>query len=119
MDRPTEVRRLHLFSIVIGAWLIIAPFVLGYGSLLVTWNEIISALIIIAFGVLRLRDTKLAWSSWGLGIMGIWLILSPFFFGYGRGVSAYWNELAMGIFLVILAFAAVGNSIRGHSHLAH
>ncbi|HET9174128.1 MAG TPA: SPW repeat protein [Candidatus Saccharimonadales bacterium] len=114
-----EVRRLHILAILIAFWLIIAPFVLGYGSAVVTVNEIVSAFIISVLGALRLYQSNITWSSWALGGMGLWLILSPFIFGYGHHVSAYWNELGIGILLIILAFSAVGNSIRGHSHLAH
>jgi len=118
-EEQSAVRRLHLYAILLGVWLIVSPFVLNYGALAVTINEIISALLIIGLGATRLRETDASWSSWALGIMGIWLLLSPFIFGYGKHVSAYWNELGMGIFLIILAFAAVGSSIREHSHLAH
>lgn len=118
-DQRREIRRLHFLAIAIGIWLVVAPFVLNYGDAAVTWNEVIAGLLTAGLGAWRLYRPRLHWTSWALGAWGVWFVLSPFLFGYGRGVAAYWNELGMGVFLVILAFAAVGNAIREHSHLAH
>lgn len=37
-------------NVLVGAWLIIAPFVLGYGSQVAIWNDVIVGVLLVAFG---------------------------------------------------------------------
>ena len=117
-DRTNEVRRAHFFSFLLGVWLIIAPFMLSYDHAVATINEIVIGVGIVGLSYWRLRTPRDAWASWALAGTGLWLVFSPFIFGYSK-TSTYWNELLFGVSLIILMLSSVGNSIRHHSHLAH
>jgi hypothetical protein len=95
-----------------------APFVLDYSRTAASANEAVLGVGIMGLSVWRLRTPGSRWASWVLAGAGLWLVFSPFIFGYRR-TATYWNELLFGILLILLMFSSVSTSIRGHSHLAH
>jgi hypothetical protein len=117
-DRATEARGVHLFSLALGLWLVIAPFALHYSHTAATLNEILVGLAVAALSFVRLRSPVDSWASWAIAGLGLWLVLSPFIFGYAK-TSTYWNELLFGILLIVLMISSLGQTIRHHSHLAH
>lgn len=117
-DRVHEARGVHVASLVLGLWLVIAPFALAYSHTAATLNEAIVGFLIAALSFIRLRSPVDAWTSWLIAGLGLWLVLSPFIFGYNKA-STYWNELLFGILLIILMISGLGQNIRHHSHLAH
>ena len=117
-SRAFEVRRAHVFSLLLGVWMIAAPFILNYSHAAATVNELIIGAGIVGLSYWRLRTPGDTWASWALAGTGLWLVFSPFIFGYSR-TATYWNELLFGILLILLMLSSVSNSIRGHSHLAH
>lgn len=117
-ESTPEIRRAHVFSFLLGIWLVIAPFVLGYRHTAATANEVLLGAGIVGLSYWRLRAPRDVWASWALAGAGLWLVFSPFIFGY-HITATYWNELLIGILLIILMFSSVGASIRHHSHLAH
>lgn len=117
-SRAEQARGLHFFSFLVGAWIVLAPFVLHYGHTATTANSIVIGLLVMGLSFIRLRSPSDAWASWTLAGMGLWLVLSPFIFGYNH-TATYWNELLFGIALIVAMFSAVGSSVRHHSHLAH
>jgi hypothetical protein len=116
--RTKEVRRLHVISFGLGIWMVVAPFILNYSHTAATANSIVIGLAISAFSYMRLRTFSGTWTSWSLAGAGLWIVLSPFIFGYSKA-GTYWNELLLGLVLIILMFSALGQDIRHHSHLAH
>jgi len=117
-SRTKDVRKFHVVSFALGVWLVIAPFILHYSHAAATANSIVIGLIIAGFSFVRLRSFTDTWASWALAGTGLWIVLSPFIFGYHRA-GTYWNELLIGIALIVLMFSALGQDIRHHSHLAH
>jgi hypothetical protein len=117
-NRGFPSRRLHIFAFIIGLWMVLSPFVLHYDHGVATANGIFAGLLVSFFAFTRLRSPSDGWASWILAGMGLWLVFSPFIFGYTR-TSTYWNELLFGIALIIAMFSAMGSNIRHHSHLAH
>ncbi len=43
------------------------------------------------------------WLNWGAGILGIWLIISPFILGYWRVTSALWSQVVAGVLVSLIA----------------
>lgn len=117
-SRAIEARGVHMFSLLLGIWLVIAPFILSYGHTAATVNEFIIGLVIAALSFIRLRSPVDTWASWAIAGLGLWLVLSPFIFGYTK-VATYWNELLFGIALIVAMISGLGQAIRHHSHLAH
>jgi len=128
----------HWFSrinLVLGVWLIAAPFLLNYAvpadlsvemsygtdvNILVDplWNEITVGVLISVFAAVRAFDVSraLVW-SWANTGLGVWLVASPFVLSYAREMQqAFLNDVIIGLFVVgfSLASAAV---MRSSPHL--
>lgn len=92
-------------NILAGLWLIISPFVLGYSMLRNTmWNDIIVGIIIAVIAAAKVsRARNVQWLSWVNAVLGVWLILSPFIFGASGNTRVLYNEIIVGIVVVVLA----------------
>ncbi|MFC6674243.1 SPW repeat protein [Marinobacterium aestuariivivens] len=65
--------------LVLGAWLLISPFVLGFTGAegtMVLWNSVIVGVAVVVFAIAVLRKTYI-WEEWVLLALGAWLIISP------------------------------------------
>lgn len=118
MQRTGSVRRLHIMALILGIWFVVAPFVLNYAHTAATANEIVLGILIAFFSFVRLRSPVDTWTSWLNAAAGLWAVFSPFIFGYSHQAT-YWNQLLLGIALIIMMVSALGATIRHHSHLAH
>ncbi|WP_423798071.1 SPW repeat protein [Neobacillus sp. SAB-20_R2A] len=43
------------------------------------------------------------WQLWLTGLIGIWLIISPWVYGFSSNAGAMWNSVIFGIIVFILA----------------
>lgn len=102
------------FIAVLGLWMMAAPWILNYGYVSsALWNSLVVGAAVVLVAVARiLLPNEFAHLSWINVAFGIWLILSPFIFGYGSDSitsvgnvnPAVGNHLVCGIFLTILAW---------------
>lgn len=70
-----------------GVWLVLAPFVLGFGTtggvVKGYWNEIVLGVVVAMLALVRVFAPREApWFSVVNGVLGLWLIVSPFVLGY-------------------------------------
>lgn len=117
MESRTQdtVRGLSVANIILGAWLIVSPFLFYTFTATELWNSVILGIIVAVLAIIRLGLPKQSWLSLINGIAGIWLILSPFFLTF-EATSAYWNTIVLGIAVAIIGF--VNGSMgaeEGHS----
>jgi hypothetical protein len=79
-------------------WLVIAPFVLTV-STAALWTSIIAAVVVAGLALLG------TWGKarfWGVAAVGVYLVVSAFFFGG----AALWSGLIAGIVLAIVGYMA-------------
>jgi len=123
------------FNAGIGAWLIIAPFILSYSGIeSAMWNDIVvGAWLLIVAGLRAVNTTKYEGLSWANVFFGLWLVAAPFVLGYasfGGGLAgvyetgavgdvtalnhsgATWNDIVNGVLVIILA-ARSASATRG------
>jgi len=89
-------------NIVAGAWLIAAPFVLGFAdSVDALWNYLIVGLIVLVLAAIRVSQwAENAWMSWVNVGLGVWLMIAPFLMGFGE--TALWNSIGAGIVVAVM-----------------
>jgi hypothetical protein len=87
-----------------GVWLVIAPFVLGYAALQAPlWNDIVcGALIVVLAGIRRSNISRNEGLSYVNAGIGAWLIIAPWILAYGDYQPAIWNDVAVGILVLIM-----------------
>src|SRR5262249_19115749 len=101
-------------NIVLGIWLIVAPFLFGYAGIpTALWNDIFVGLIVLAAACIRITDVETMFDlGWVNFIAGIWLLVAPWAFSYAIYLSPLWNDLILGI--LVLVVAASGMFVRPH-----
>lgn len=104
-----------------GAWEIIAPFVLGYSATTAAmWDAIIVGAVVLILAVwaaLSSQDSTVKVLDWINALLGVWLVIAPFIVRYSSVTKAMWNDIVVGVVVLVLAaWAALtaGGSV-GHS----
>ena len=90
-------------NIAAGIWLIISPFVFGYGDMqYLLWNDIVLGILVAVLAVIRISSPfstpAVGWLNF---LLGIWVVISPFalgFYGDNR-----WNDVVLGVIVALLA----------------
>lgn len=74
-----EVRGAAVVNVLMGMWLLGAPYALGYDRTAAAWNSTIVGILVIAVAVVRIvRPTTTAWLSAVTLSLGVWLIAASF-----------------------------------------
>ncbi len=139
MDEMEQMHRrtlwAHFATIALGLWLATSPFVLdAFGadtfrdavlriteerglwspalrSALLGWSDLLSGLLIAAFGALSL-SRRHAWAQWANTAVGIWLLFAPLVF-WSQSAAAYLNDTLVGS--LVIAFAILVPMMPGMS----
>jgi hypothetical protein len=64
-------------------------------------NGIIFGIIVAVLAALRFSESAGRWASWVNALIGIWLIISPWVYGYADE-SWMWNSIIVGIIMLVL-----------------
>ncbi len=99
-------------NVVLGAWLIIAPFVLGYISGQAYWNSILVGIAVGVIALIRVASPYgTQWLSWVNVALGVWLIIAPFVLN-DTVSAAYWNDVIVGAVIVLVALWSAMTATR-------
>ncbi|MGH8101046.1 MAG: SPW repeat protein [Chthoniobacterales bacterium] len=100
-------------NVLLGIWVIISPFVLGFALLpRAMWNNVVAGIIVAVLALVRTGPARQAGWSWANVILGVWLIISPFVLAF-VSTTAVWNNVILGIITLIVAWA---NAAATRSH---
>lgn len=100
-------------NLVLAILLFIAPWVFQFaaapatgGALATTaaaWNAWISALVVAGLAVAALLRF-FEWEEWLNGLVGLWLVLSPWVLGFSAQAAAMWSVVVLGALIAIASF---------------
>ena len=88
-------------GIVLGVMIGLSPWFAGQSDQLPMLNAIAVGLLVLLLAEMELVDLH-RWQETGEILLGLWLVASPFVFGYEAGVLATWH-FALGGIVVLLA----------------
>lgn len=95
-------------NLVLGIWLIVSPFALGYSSQTTpAWNAYAIGVVIAVLSAAALWEFQ-KWEEWLSALLGAWLVVSPWILGFGFGHVATWNQIVVG---VLAGFLALWSSV--------
>lgn len=95
-----------------GLWLFLSPWVLGVtGDSASSWNGWIVGLLIIIGSVVALRAPHGLGSQWFVGIVGLWLVLSPAIITVAA--EMVWTCVIVGILAAVLSLWTIGSEQGG------
>jgi hypothetical protein len=98
----------------LGAWLFLSPWSLGFtlgapegaemaaGFTTAAWNAWIVGVVIAALALwAALKFAE--WHDLTNGVLGVWLVVSPWILGFPALTAAVWNHVVVGLLVVALA----------------
>ncbi|MGH6944592.1 MAG: SPW repeat protein [Geminicoccaceae bacterium] len=103
--------------LVLAVWLFISPWVLGFfwrmapaaeatmplGNLVAaSWNAWVLGVVIGVLAIWAIAQFA-EWQDWINGILGIWLVVSPWVLGFGQVPAPTWDHVIVGLLVLILA----------------
>ncbi|WP_052056039.1 SPW repeat protein [Myxosarcina sp. GI1] len=98
----SQIRTASGLNLLLGFWLIIAPFLLRYAFPRSITNDVTIGITIAILAAARLLGAyRAAWLSWFNAFLGLWLIIAPFALLYGSS-SALWNDVIVGLIVLSL-----------------
>jgi hypothetical protein len=112
MERLLEKKEsiADIVSLIAGACLFLAPWVLGYAATTAAaaWTAWVSGIVIAVLAIAAL--TRFAeWEEWVNGIVGLWVVLSPWILGFATTAStAAWTHVVLGLVVLVAAVAELG-----------
>jgi hypothetical protein len=90
-------------SMVLGVLIGFSPWFAGQqGDQMVNWNAVIVGALVIALGALELTGLQ-RWEQGGEIACGLWLIVSPFIFGYAEADALRYWHFVLGALVALLA----------------
>jgi hypothetical protein len=100
-------------SLVAGIWLMLSVFMMGMG---ITSNIFAVGLLVVIFSLIELSSMEATkWVSWINGILGLWLIVSPWVFK-GMIAGELWNSLVLGVIVIGISLWGGMSSRMGMGH---
>ncbi len=101
-------RTASIINFFVGVWVLISPFVLRFTNVRgAVWNNVVVGIVIMILAGTRAwaRSSNIG-LSWINFILGIWLIVSAFVFGFRMTPVLTWNNVISGIVVAIIAAVA-------------
>jgi hypothetical protein len=104
-----RLKHIVQINILVGAWLIVVPFVLGYSASTVELaNDVAVGVLLIggSWWILAVPTGQIGAGTIQL-LSGLWLVAAPFYFHYERLSRAWTNDIIAGALAAIVGAAAV------------
>jgi hypothetical protein len=79
------------------------------------WNGVIVGIIVAILSIVRLSAPNSSWAAVVDGILGLWLIISPWALSFAV-MAPRWNSVIVGIIIAIFGFASSSST---HTPVAH
>ena len=107
----------------LGAWLALSPWVLGFQDQMApTVSGVVVGLALIAAALGAIFMPR-AWEEWTEGVLGLWMLVSPWVLGFSMHMDAMRNAVVSGIVVMVLAlwvlFTDKDYSLMRHDSTAH
>jgi SPW repeat len=100
-----------LLNVLVGAWLIASPFVLGYVAGDSRLNPMIVGAVVAFLALMRIGAWGVSWLSWVNVAAGAWLFASGFWLAESSAAS--WNAWIFGLAVIVLALVSIDASEEG------
>jgi hypothetical protein len=115
MERLSESLKLHWpdgLNLLLGVWLVVSPWILGFTGVKYAPGNAYVVGVIIAVAAVSALLAFHEWEEWVNIILGVWLVITPWLFGFGTlapttetlaAFAATWNFVIVGLLVVGLA----------------
>lgn len=113
-------------NIVLAILLFISPWVFQFagapaagqtgmvGSSAAAWNAWVSALVVAGLAAAALFRF-FEWEEWLNGLVGLWILVSPWILGFSTTAAAMWSAVVLGALIAIASFWKAVEAHQGGS----
>lgn len=114
----------NVLMAIFGAWFVVSAWALNpMGSNAYLWTAVILGGLVLIGAVWALIDhTRRSWVYWIQALFGLYLGLTPFFYGFESHAGALWVTMIAGALVIAdgiwQAVGAPAATPEGHSHRA-
>ena len=105
-------------NVVLGAWLSVAPFLLGqFGA--AAWNAwfVGAAIVIVGLWALSLRQSHAA--EWSNVVLGAWMVVAPSALNFSGALGSAWNAWIVGTLVALLSLWAISDQSTRPQKTSH
>ncbi len=88
---------------VLGVWLILSPWALGFQKELTPMGNAVIVGILLLAAALGAIFVPRAWEEWTEGVLGLWLVVSPWALKFSGIYAAKASAVATGVVVIVLA----------------
>ena len=107
VERGATMKSLGWPNVVLGVWLIIAPWVLGYVNPIAETQDVVVGMLITVNSLWTLSTTLTsAGALWAQMALAVWLFIGPWVLGYANASPAFTNDLIASALIIIFAIAS-------------
>ena len=107
-------------NVLVGLWIFISPWAVQHamtsGAFEATtsamWNMYVVGIAVALIAIAALVAFQ-AWEEWSNMILGGWLLISPWIFGFSGSTALTWNAVVAGAVVIVLAAWSMGNARSG------
>jgi hypothetical protein len=103
-------------NLVAGLWIFFAPWVLGAHAGALVGNYVVPGILITLCAITGLAEFR-PWKEWVNILLGIWLLITPWFLHSRGGTALSWNVAVCGAVVIVCACWALSEE-RGRKPLA-
>lgn len=96
----------YLANVILGCWLISAPFAFSGRFGMDAWNDIASGALLVLFGLLSLKPMRM-WAPWASCFVGIWLLFAPLIF-WTPSAAIYASDTIVGALAIAFSVLIPG-----------
>lgn len=103
-------------NLILGTWLFFSPY-FGFDTAkgIAAWNSYVIGVAVFVFSAIALYMPQ-AWEEWCNGMIGLWLIAAPFVLAFESHQATTWNDIVVGILVLVSAIWAGAGSVQPPSH---
>jgi hypothetical protein len=102
MENWTNAKLCDVANLILGAFLFLSPWILGFGGSRAAENANIAGIIIVAVAIAALAQFAV-WEEWLNLIVGLWTVISPWLVGFYTTTKATAVCVIVGAVVAILA----------------
>lgn len=109
------IRAASVLNLLLGTWLYISPWVFGSYATPEVWNSGAVGGMIATLAALRIaHPSRQRWTNWVNSVLAVWIIASPWVYGYVPDTARLVNNLCVGG--AVLIIAALSGSLTASRH---
>jgi hypothetical protein len=101
MNEWSNAKLCDVANLILGAILLVSPWIFGFPSGAASQNAFVSGIVIAAISIAALTAFAV-WEEWLNLILGIWVLVSPWVLGFA-GTTAMQVHIVIGVIVAVLA----------------